>query len=95
MRNPTVLFASVVVSGALALGAPSEKARTAAGTVARVQASQKIVTVTLAEGGQAEFVWAADTRISGVLAPGVRVTIRYTVAPDGRNLAQQISVSRG
>jgi hypothetical protein len=94
MRKPTVLFACLAVSAALALGAPSDKARTAAGTIARVQASQRIIAVTLAEGGLAEFLWTADTKISGILAPGARVTIRYTVAPDGRNLAQQISVSR-
>ena len=94
MRKPTVLFACLAVSAALAFGAPSDKARTAAGTVARVQASQRIIAVTLAEGGLVEFLWTAETKISGTLAPGARVTIRYTVAPDGRNLAQQISVSR-
>ena len=53
------------------------------------------VTVNLPDGSQERFYWTNDTKFSGVLAPEARVTIRYAVSPDGKNLAQQISVSRG
>jgi hypothetical protein len=50
--------------------------------------------VTLADGSETRFLWTADTKISGTLAPGAKVTIRYTTLSDGQNLAHQISVSR-
>jgi hypothetical protein len=40
------------------------------------------------------FVWTDDTKINGTLAPGAKVTIRYTSLPDGQNLAHQISVAK-
>jgi hypothetical protein len=83
----------LAVSLAAGLAAP-EQARTAAGTIARVQASQRTIALTLTDGTEAVFVWNADTKISGVLQPGAKVTIRYAPASDGKNLAQQISVSR-
>jgi hypothetical protein len=67
---------------------------TVTGTVARVQSSERALTVKLAEGGEARFVWDADTRITGVLTPGARVTVRYTAAEKGPNRALQITVSR-
>ena len=51
-------------------------------------------TVKLSEGGEARFVWDADTRITGVLTPGARVTVRYVTADGGANRALQITVSR-
>ena len=97
MRKRSTGFAAaclgVVLAGVLA-AAPADRARTAAGTVAKIQASERAITVALADGSEARFVWNADTKISGVLAPGAKVTIRYEVDADGRNLAQQISVAR-
>jgi hypothetical protein len=50
--------------------------------------------VTLPDGGEARFLWNADTKINGVLSPGAKVTIRYAISADGKNVAQQISVSK-
>jgi YD repeat-containing protein len=86
-------FLGFALAAALA-AAPPDRAQTAAGTISKIQASERTITVTLADGSEARFVWNADTKIGGVLAPGAKVTIRYETAPDGRNLAQQISVAR-
>lgn len=73
----------------------TDKALTATGTVRSVQASARTVVVVLAEGGApATFVWNDDTKISGVLAPGAKVTIRYVTGGSGGNLALQITVPR-
>ena len=80
---------------AAALGATqSDRSLTATGTITKIQSADRSFAVTLTDGSQARFVWTSDTKISGVLAPGARVTIRYEVAADGRNVAQQVSVSR-
>ena len=70
-------------------------ARPATGTVAKIEATERAVTVSLPDGSQQRFYWTNDTKFSGVLAPEARVTIRYSESPDGKKLAQQISVSRG
>jgi YD repeat-containing protein len=75
-------------------GAGNEKTSTATGNVAKVNAAERTLTVTLADGSETRFLWTADTKISGTLAPGAKVTIRYTTLSDGQNLAHQISVSR-
>ena len=95
-RGPRRAVACFVFSVAAALlgAAPADRSLTATGTIARVQASERAVTVTLADGSEARFVWNAETKISGVLSPGVKVAIRYEAGADGRNLAQQISVAR-
>ncbi len=72
-----------------------DRAQTVSGTVAKIEAAERAVTLTLPDGSQERFFWTNDTKFSGVLAPGARVTVRYAVSSDGRNLAQQISVSRG
>jgi len=73
-----------------------DKAQTVTGTVTKVQASQRTVTVALTDGGEGVFVWNPDTKINGTLTPGARVTIRYQSSADsgGRNLALQITVAR-
>jgi YD repeat-containing protein len=75
-------------------GAGNDKTSTATGNVAKVNAAERTLTVTLADGSETRFLWTADTKISGTLAPGAKVTIRYTTLSDGQNLAHQISVSR-
>jgi hypothetical protein len=87
------ILVALVFAGALG-ASPSDRSLTTSGTISRIQSSDRSFAVTLADGSQARFVWTSDTKISGVLAPGARVTIRYEVAADGRNVAQQISVSR-
>ncbi len=59
-----------------------------------MNAAERTVTVALADGSESRFLWTADTKINGTLAPGAKVTIRYTTLTDGQNLAHQISVSR-
>jgi hypothetical protein len=77
------------------LGAsPEGTAATATGTITAVKASERTVTVKLADGGEGRFVWNADTRITGVLTPGARVTIRYVAGDGGANQALQITVAR-
>jgi hypothetical protein len=77
------------------LASPQDKAQTATGTVTKVQASQRTVTVALTDGGEAVFVWNPDTKINGTLTPGARVTVRYQPGDGGRNVALQITVARG
>jgi hypothetical protein len=72
----------------------AEKTLTAAGTVSKLDAADRTIVVAVADGPETKFVWSADTKINGTLAPGARVTVRYTVLPDGQNLAHQISVAR-
>jgi len=88
------LLATVLAAAARPAVADPDRSQTASGTIARVQAEERALTVTLADGTSQRFFWSADTRISGVLTPGAKVTIRYDVGGDGRNVAQQISVAR-
>jgi hypothetical protein len=88
-----------VIAAAICFAAPvleAQRPQTVSGTVAGVQAQERVVTVA-PEGGGAEMriEWNAETRITGTLAPGARVTVRYVPQSDGRNVAQQITVSRG
>ncbi|HKD18313.1 MAG TPA: hypothetical protein VKG23_10610 [Thermoanaerobaculia bacterium] len=90
-----VLGLAAALVAAVAMGVPADRSLTASGTVERIQSSDRAFTVTLSDGSPARFVWTSDTRFSGVLMPGSRVTIRYDVTADGRNVVQQISVARG
>jgi hypothetical protein len=97
----TASAALVAVLAAFALlrsaGLPAEatdKAVTVSGTIRTVQATARTLVVALAEGGEATFVWNSETKITGVLAPGARVTIRYVAGGSGGNLALQITVPR-
>ena len=98
MRRLSTIAAVSILAAALGsarLGATqADRSLTASGTISKIQAAERSFTVALSDGTQARFVWSADTQISGVLSPGARVTIRYEVAADGRNVAQQISVAR-
>ena len=89
-----ILVLAAVLAAVRAAAAPPDRSLSASGTVERVQSSERAFTITLSDGSQSRFVWSSDTRFSGVLAPGARVTIRYDVSADGRNVAQQISVAR-
>ncbi len=96
-RLSTIAAASIFAAlvGSARLGATqADRSLTASGTISKIQAAERSFTVVLADGTPARFVWSADTRFSGVLSPGARVTIRYEIAADGRNVAQQISVAR-
>jgi hypothetical protein len=97
MRN-TIRASALLLTLALSLaplaGAGNDKTATAAGNVTKVSASERMVVVALADGSESRFIWTAETKINGTLAPGAKVTVRYTSLPDGQNLAHQISVSR-
>jgi hypothetical protein len=97
MRN-TIRASALLLTLALSLaplaGAGNDKTTTATGNVTKVNASERMVLVALTDGPETRFVWTADTKINGTLAPGAKVTVRYTSLPDGQNLAHQISVSR-
>ena len=87
------LFIVVALSVAAANAATTEKTLTAAGPVSKLDAAERTVFVTVGTT-ETRFVWTADTKINGTLAPGAKVTIRYTMLPDGQNLAHQITVSK-
>jgi hypothetical protein len=84
----------LLAAAAVLAAASADRSLSVTGTVARIQASERAVTVTLADGSETRLFWNADTKISGVLAPGAKVTVRYETSADGRNVAQQISVAR-
>jgi hypothetical protein len=89
MTRKAMVVVLFCLAGAVALSAAAaDRSLTATGTIA------KLLQVTLSDGSEARFLWNADTKINGVLAPGAKVTIRYAAGADGKNLAQQISVSR-
>jgi hypothetical protein len=92
--NPT---AALFVAFALCLAAAAtgaDRTLTAAGTIVKVDAKAHSVVVALADGPETVFLWTDETKIAGTLAPGARVTLRYTSGSDGKNVALQITVSR-
>ncbi|HEY3173113.1 MAG TPA: DUF5666 domain-containing protein [Thermoanaerobaculia bacterium] len=96
-RNASLLFAAAAaLTFVLAAGntVAAEKTLTASGTVSKLDAAERTLVVAVADGSDTKFVWSADTKINGTLAPGAKVTVRYTTLPDGQNLAHQISVAR-
>lgn len=96
LKTPSLVIAAVglVVSLAVGNASAAEKTLTASGTISKLDAAQRTIVVATSEGPETTFVWTADTKINGTLAPGAKVTIRYTTLPDGQNLAHQISVAR-
>ena len=95
MTRAPLMVVLFCLAGTVALSARApDRSLAATGTIAKLQSSERTLTVTLADGSEARFLWNADTKINGVLAPGAKVTIRYQAGADGKNLAQQISVSR-
>jgi hypothetical protein len=93
LRAAALVAVLLSLRAALLTAAP-EKTQTAAGSVTRVEAAERTVHVALSDGPETAFAWNAETRINGTLTPGARVTIRYSVQPNGQNLAHQISVAR-
>ena len=94
MQRAAIILCLVFLGAAAVFGAPAEKARTATGTITRLQASERTIEVTLADGSQERFFWSPETKISGILTPGAKVTLRYAAAADGKNMALQITVAR-
>jgi len=90
----SALLLTLALSLAPLAGTGNDKTSTATGNVTKLNAAERTVTVAVGEGSETRFLWTADTKINGTLAPGAKVTIRYTTLPDGQNLAHQISVSR-
>lgn len=96
MRHPSkTAFLLVTLALACASAAQgADRTLAASGTIVSVDARSHTLVVALADGPETSFVWTADTKIAGTLAPGARVTVRYTSGEDGKNLALQITVSR-
>ena len=94
-RTARFVLLAAALAGSAGLRAEADKALTATGTISRLQATARTVVVALSDGGEATFVWNAETKISGVLTPGARVTVRYVTGDNGGNLALQITVARG
>jgi hypothetical protein len=94
MRRIGVILCLAVLGAATVFAAPAEKSQTATGTIVRVQASERAIDLTLTDGSQMRFSWGPETKISGILTPGAKVTLRYTAGADGKNLALQITVAR-
>jgi hypothetical protein len=96
LKTSLLAVAAMALLLVLAAGNASaaEKTLTASGTVSKLDAAQRTVVVAVSDGAETTFAWTADTKINGTLSPGAKVTIRYTVLPDGQNLAHQISVAR-
>jgi len=94
----TIRVSALILTLALSLaplaGAGNDKTSTAAGNVTRLNAADRSVNVAVTDGSEMRFVWTAETKINGTLAPGAKVTVRYTTLPDGQNLAHQISVGK-
>lgn len=91
IRVLPLLTALWVLSATLSTAA--DRAETVSGTVSRLDAAHQTLVVK-AGSEEVKFVWNAETRINGVLAPGAKVTVRYARRDDGQNLAYQISVGR-
>ena len=86
---------SVALAFALAVAASgADRTLTLSGTIVKIDAKARTVTVAATDGAETTVLWGADTKISGTLSPGARVTVRYTAGDDGKNLALQITVSR-
>ena len=97
MRKTASIVLAVCLT-VLATVSPSaeaaDKALSATGTIRTVQASSRMVVVALTDGGEARFSWNDDTKITGVLAPGAKITVRYVLGSGGENVALQITVPR-
>ena len=94
IRASALILSLALSLAPLAASPGSDKTSTATGSVSKLNAAERAVNVTVTDGTDMRFVWTADTKINGTLAPGAKVTIRYTTLPDGQNLAHQISVAR-
>jgi hypothetical protein len=90
--RPLAVAALLLILLPAALGA-ADRNQTASGTISRLDAARQTLVVKVGNE-EVTFVWNGETRINGVLAPGARVTVRYSQQSDGRNLAFQISVGK-
>ena len=94
-RGPAASLAFVLALAVAVAGLAADRTLSASGTIMQIDAKTRTVVVAVTDGPKKTFGWNADTKISGTLSPGARVTIRYIAGDDGRDLALQISVSRG
>jgi hypothetical protein len=91
------MTAGGVLAAALLCSAPAQGAdRTfsASGAIVRIDAKAREIVVATEDGPEKSFVWTPDTRITGTMAVGSRVAVRYTAGEDGKNVAVQIAVTR-
>ena len=95
MRRASALLPLILWAVAAFLSAAQpDKGRTTAGTIASIRSADRALEITLPDGSSQRFVWTPETKINGVLAPGAKVTVRYSASDDSRNVALQITVAR-
>jgi len=95
MKKTTRTLAILAVLAAAFAGpaAAADRSRTVSGTISKLDAPHQTLVVKVVSD-ELTLVWNDETRINGVLTPGAKVTVRYGIQPDGRNLAYQISVGK-
>jgi len=86
------LLAAVLLGAAPAQGA--DRTLSASGAIVRIDAKAHEIVVATEDGPEKTFFWTAETRITGTMAVGSRVALRYTAGEDGKNVAVQIAVTR-
>ena len=91
---PTLAAAPAAPESAADEFASPERAVTVMGTITKLAPAEHTIAVSTADGADASFRWNAETKINGVLAPGARVTIRYSMDANGSKLALQITVAK-
>ncbi|MGH9400100.1 MAG: hypothetical protein ACRD00_07010 [Thermoanaerobaculia bacterium] len=92
---PSCVPAFALAFALAAAACAADRTLTVSGTIVKIDAKSRAVTLAVTDGPETTVVWGAETKISGTLSPGARVTVRYTAGDDGKNLALQITVSRG
>ena len=95
MKKTTRTLAILAVLAAAFAGpaAAADRSQTVSGTISKLDAPHQTLVVKVVSD-ELTLVWNDETRINGVLTPGAKVTVRYGIQPDGRNLAYQISVGK-
>jgi hypothetical protein len=86
-----LLAAALLVS---ARADAADRTLSAAGAIVRLDAKAREVVVATEDGPEKTFVWTPETRITGTMAVGSRVAVRYTAGESGKNVAVQIAVTR-
>lgn len=94
MRRCAVCAALILALLVCAAGGAADRTLSGSGTIVRIDAKARTFIVAMAEGPERTFVWTPDTRITGTMVVGARVTLRYTVDEEGKNVALQINVTR-
>ena len=80
---PSVLALALFVSAA---AGGADRTMSASGAIVRIDAKARAIAVATEDGPEKTFVWTPDTRITGTMTVGSRVSVRYTAGEDGKNV---------